>query len=128
MREISRIKKEYKNNNKIYFKLIRFGLVEQNEQYKQYLFNVKFKEYKEWDQLAEFYYDCRYYKQQKKIKILDKVMNTLDQHEKNKFFNKVKIYVDLFGEDDGCFYNYCQQNNINLDQLQDDFDFEDDDI
>lgn len=118
---------QYKNNNKIYFKLIQFGLVEQNEQYKQYQFNAKIKGQQEWYQLAELYSDYIDDKQQKKIKILDKAMNTLDQWEKDSFFNQVNRDVDLYGEDDGCFYNYCQQNNIQLDQLQDEDDFEDDD-
>lgn len=113
---------QYKNNNKIYFRLIQFGLVAQNEQYKQHRFNTKIKSYKEWYQLAEFYSDYINEKQQKKIKILDKAMNTLDQQDKNMFFNKVNTDIDLFGEDDGCFSNYCQQNNIQLDQIQDDDD------
>lgn len=120
--QLTKLFQQYQNNNKIYFKLIDFHLVEPTQKYRKYTLNKRLKAIENQNPDVLIYKIKDIYlittRDEQLLQILNFAYNKLDNVNMTNLANSLN--QDAFGEDQ-ILINFCKEKNIELQPFNEDF-------
>lgn len=120
--QLTKLFQQYQNNNKIYFKLIDFHLVEPTQKYRKYTLNKRLKAIENQDQdvlmykIKDMYFFAT--RDEQLLQILNFAYNKLDNVNMTNLANSLN--QDAFGGDQ-ILINFCKEKNIELQPFNEEF-------